>query len=153
MDHDERTPRQVAEEVVTRAHRRDRAARERDARARVVDAALDVDPRAYDADEIARLAAGDRRAAEDDRLAAADERGRLIHALLRENGADGADPDLSPRERQVLALLAQGLTAREIAADLYLSVNTVKTHTRTLYRKLGVTSRVTAANWARDHGY
>jgi DNA-binding NarL/FixJ family response regulator len=149
----EPTPRQVAEEVVTRAHHRDRAARARDQRARVVADALVDDPRAYDADEVARLAAGDRRAAEHDRRAAADDRGRLIHALLGADAPDGADPDLSEREREVLGLLARGLTAREIAADLFLSVNTVKTHTRTLYRKLGVSTRVAAAIWARDHGY
>lgn len=153
----DRTAREVAAEVATRAEHRDRAASARDARARQVDDALIADPEAYDAEEVARLAARDRGAAEDDRAAAAGDRGRLVRALLRDDGApaDGSPPgagvDLRPREREVLERLARGLTAREIATDLYLSVNTVKTHTRNLYAKIGVTSRVAAANWARDN--
>jgi LuxR family maltose regulon positive regulatory protein len=47
-------------------------------------------------------------------------------------------------ELNVLRLLAGDLSQRQIGSQLYLSVNTVKTHTRTLYRKLGVTSREAA---------
>ena len=149
------TPRQMAVGIAARAHRRDREAAARDTRARMVDDVLAADPAAYDAKEVARLAARDRSAAEDDRQAAADDRGVLIHALLGDevcSNGDGAPP-LRPREREVLDRLARGLTAQEIADDLYLSVNTVKTHTRNLYRRLGVRSRVAAANWARDNGY
>lgn len=157
MHDDERTARQVAETVAARAHRREQAATARDVAARRVDAALAADPAAYDAKEVARLAARDRSAAEDDRLAAAGDRGDLIRALLRPGpGDDGPAPvagqvDLRPREREVLERLARGMSAREIAADLYLSVNTIKTHTRNVYAKIGVRSRVAAANWARDH--
>jgi len=159
MDEERDTsPHQMAVDIAARAHRRDREATARDARARMVDDVLAADPAAYDAKEIARLAARDRSAAEDDRHAAADDRGELIHALLGDedgsNGANGAvTPALRPREREVLDRLARGLTAKEIAEDLYLSVNTIKTHTRNIYRRLGVRSRVAAANWARDNGY
>jgi LuxR family transcriptional regulator, maltose regulon positive regulatory protein len=44
----------------------------------------------------------------------------------------------------VLRCLASGLSQREIGARLYISLNTVKTHTRELYRKLDVTSRADA---------
>jgi len=47
----------------------------------------------------------------------------------------------SPAELAVLRCLATGLSRREIGAKLYISLNTVKTHTRELYRKLGATSR------------
>jgi LuxR family maltose regulon positive regulatory protein len=150
---DDRVPsrRQVVEAVTDRARARERAAAARDDRARDVDEALALDPNAFDAKEVARRAAHDRDAAEHDRQAAADDRAALIGALL---GAPAArDVGLRPREAEVLVRLAAGMSAREIAEDLYLSVNTVKTHTRNLYRKLGVRTRVAAANWAHENGY
>jgi LuxR family maltose regulon positive regulatory protein len=56
---------------------------------------------------------------------------------------------ITGRERSVLRLLPTSLTSREIAAELYLSLNTVKTHSRTLYRKLGVRTRHAAIEEAR----
>jgi DNA-binding CsgD family transcriptional regulator len=53
---------------------------------------------------------------------------------------------LSPRQRQILALVAQGQGNEEIAAELDLSSNTVKFHIRALYARLGVRNRVEAAN-------
>jgi LuxR family maltose regulon positive regulatory protein len=50
----------------------------------------------------------------------------------------------SPAELAVLRALAAGLSRREIGAQLYISLNTIKTHTRELYRKLGATSRADA---------
>jgi LuxR family maltose regulon positive regulatory protein len=52
--------------------------------------------------------------------------------------------DLSDAELRILRLLASQLTLREIGRELYLSTNTVKTHTRSIYRKLGVSSRADA---------
>ena len=51
---------------------------------------------------------------------------------------------LSARETAVLQLAAAGLTQREIADQLFISYNTVKTHFKTTYRKLGATSRLDA---------
>ncbi|GAA2863692.1 LuxR C-terminal-related transcriptional regulator [Pseudonocardia halophobica] len=59
---------------------------------------------------------------------------------------------LSERERQLLPLLAGTLSQREIGAVLHLSLNTVKTHTRLLFRKLGVSSRGDAVARAREIG-
>ena len=57
---------------------------------------------------------------------------------------------LSERERELLPLLAGTLSQREIGAVLHLSLNTVKTHTRVLFRKLGVSSRSEAVVRARE---
>lgn len=57
---------------------------------------------------------------------------------------------LSERETEVLVLLAQGLTNRQIAEALYLSPETVKTYVSRLYAKLGVTNRASAVVWAME---
>jgi LuxR family maltose regulon positive regulatory protein len=59
---------------------------------------------------------------------------------------------LSERELEVLGLIAEGLTNKEIAARLYISLNTVKVHTRNINGKLGVNSRIQAAVKARALG-
>ena len=64
----------------------------------------------------------------------------------------GADAELSEREIAVLRLLATDLSQREIGSQLYVSFNTVKSHTRTLFRKLGVTSRADAVARGRELG-
>jgi LuxR family maltose regulon positive regulatory protein len=57
---------------------------------------------------------------------------------------------LSEREIDVLQLVAEGLTNQEIASRLYLSLNTIKVHTRNIYSKLGVNNRTQAAARAKD---
>ena len=59
---------------------------------------------------------------------------------------------LSPREVDVLRYLCSQLTYREIAAALYVSVNTLKSHVRSIYRKLAVASRADAVNIGRGQG-
>ena len=61
-------------------------------------------------------------------------------------------PTLTEREREVLALLGCGLANRAIADELYLSVDTVKTHVRNVFSKLGVHNRTRAALLATEHG-
>jgi predicted ATPase/DNA-binding CsgD family transcriptional regulator len=58
---------------------------------------------------------------------------------------------LTAREVDVLRLLAQGLTSAQIAEQLILSLLTVNTHVRSIYSKLGVTSRSAATRWAIEH--
>jgi LuxR family transcriptional regulator, maltose regulon positive regulatory protein len=59
---------------------------------------------------------------------------------------------LTHSETQVLIYLPTHLSAQEIADELYLSVNTVKTHQRHLYRKLGASSRTQAVRQAQALG-
>lgn len=62
-----------------------------------------------------------------------------LDAVGRERHAPGTP--LSPREREILGLLRTTMTTAEIAATLHLSLNTIKTHQRAIYRKLGVSNR------------
>jgi LuxR family maltose regulon positive regulatory protein len=75
----------------------------------------------------------------------------LLDALARGGEAPpGLLEPLSERERAVLRLLPALLSNPEIAAELFVSVNTVKTHIKTIYRKLDVTSRRDAVARARE---
>ncbi len=65
----------------------------------------------------------------------------------------GQEVGLSARESEVLALLVQGMSNREIAEQAFLGVNTVKTYLRTAYRKIGVTRRTQAVLWGIEHGF
>jgi DNA-binding NarL/FixJ family response regulator len=71
----------------------------------------------------------------------------------RSDAADRALPDgLTPREAEILTLMARGLTNGEIAATLFLSANTVKTHINRAFAKTGSRDRVAATRYAREHG-
>ncbi|MEU3971482.1 response regulator transcription factor [Streptomyces bacillaris] len=61
-------------------------------------------------------------------------------------------PQLSPREREVVVLLAEGLTNAEIATALSITVGTVKTHLTNVQAKLGARNRVEIAAWAWRNG-
>jgi DNA-binding NarL/FixJ family response regulator len=60
----------------------------------------------------------------------------------------GRDIGLTERESEILSLLSTGMTNRELGRNLYVSENTIKTHLRSLYAKLGVRSRAQAASLA-----
>lgn len=64
----------------------------------------------------------------------------------------GQEEELTAREAEVVALIAQGLSNREIAGRAFLSVNSIKSHIRSAYRKMGVTRRSQAVAWALHHG-
>jgi LuxR family transcriptional regulator, maltose regulon positive regulatory protein len=78
----------------------------------------------------------------------------ILDALpaVREEAGPGPSEPLSERERAVLRLMATILPNSEIAGELFVSVNTVKTHVRSIYRKLDVGSRREAVARARDVG-
>jgi two-component system NarL family response regulator len=80
---------------------------------------------------------------------------RLVTRMARQTPTDEpALPEpLSKREREVLILLAQGLSNKEIAQQLYLSVRTVEGHLVNIYGKLGLHSRTEAALYAVRQGW
>ena len=67
-------------------------------------------------------------------------------------GPCAASGGLSPRELEVLKLVAEGLTNAQIAQELYLSPRTVNAHLNSVYHKLEVTSRTAATRFAVEHG-
>jgi LuxR family maltose regulon positive regulatory protein len=73
-------------------------------------------------------------------------------AVTSRNEACVVGEELTPKELEVLRLLATRLSRREIAARLYVSLNTVKTHQRAVYRKLRVEHRSAAVSRARELG-
>jgi DNA-binding CsgD family transcriptional regulator len=73
-----------------------------------------------------------------------DQHGSVVTALSE---ASDIARTLSMRERQVLTLLGTGLTNAEIADQLFVSMNTVKTYLRSAYRKIGVARRSQAVLW------
>ena len=73
-----------------------------------------------------------------------------LRAAVSRNGDSGSAEPLSRRELEILALLPGELSRREIAASLFVSFNTVQTHLRSIYRKLGVASRAQAVARAQE---
>jgi len=71
------------------------------------------------------------------------------------SGSDwpGRGKGLSDRESEVLALITQGKSNAEIAALCYLSINTVKSYVRSVYRKIDVESRTKAVLWGVENGF
>jgi LuxR family maltose regulon positive regulatory protein len=83
-------------------------------------------------------------------LLATTERALQLMPLRRTATGVPADLELSDRELAVLRLLASDLSQREIGTQLYVSFNTVKAHTRSIFRKLGVTTRAEAVARSRE---
>ena len=76
-----------------------------------------------------------------------------IEALGSTAPAVDALPDgLSPREVQILALVAQGLSNRQVGAALSISEHTAANHMRSILRKTGCANRTEAASYAHRHG-
>ena len=85
------------------------------------------------------------------RLAVADPAGRNLVRSGR-NPSGPVIEELTAKEHEILRLLATRLSRREIGQRLYVSLNTVKTHQRAVYRKLGVEDRSAAVTRARELG-
>jgi NarL family two-component system response regulator LiaR len=85
---------------------------------------------------------------------------RLMQAVSGDMPAEKPKPaslpaelqELTEREREVLGMIAQGLTNHEIAEEMVISEKTVKTHVSNLLDKLGLEDRTRAAIWALKHG-
>jgi DNA-binding NarL/FixJ family response regulator len=65
----------------------------------------------------------------------------------------GRAEGLSDRESEVLALICQGMSNQQVAQTLFLSINSIKTYIRMLYRKIGAESRSQAVIWGLQHGF
>jgi DNA-binding NarL/FixJ family response regulator len=101
-------------------------------------------------DAVRRVAAGD--AVFSPRLA-----GFVLDAFAADPAASAGTPSfdpeldqLTPREREVLRLIARGYTYREIARDLYISVKTVESHVSSVLRKLQLSTRHQLTRWAAE---
>ena len=77
---------------------------------------------------------------------------RMAGAMARREASPAVDVPLTPRETQVLRQVALGLSNREIADALEISVETVKEHVQNLLRKIALDDRTQAAVWAIRHG-
>lgn len=82
--------------------------------------------------------------------------GKLFSALrdlLRHSGTTAVRrPELTGREIEILSLVGDGKTSKEIAEELFISENTVRNHVRNILDKLGLKSRFEAVNWAYREG-
>jgi DNA-binding NarL/FixJ family response regulator len=101
-------------------------------------------------DAVRRVAAGD--AVFSPRLA-----GFVLDAFAAAPAASGGGPSfdpeldqLTPREREVLRLIARGYTYREIARELFISVKTVESHVSSVLRKLQLSTRHQLTRWAAE---
>jgi DNA-binding NarL/FixJ family response regulator len=77
---------------------------------------------------------------------------RAARTVLTSRRTAGPLETLTDREREVLALIAQGLPNKLIARRLEISEKTVKAHLTSTFRRIGVDDRTQAALWAREHG-
>jgi len=85
----------------------------------------------------------------DEARSVADEVSQAAHA---DSDPSSAASGLSPRELEVLGLVAQGMTNAQVAERLFLSPRTVNAHLNSIYHKLGVSSRSAATRFAVEHG-
>jgi DNA-binding NarL/FixJ family response regulator len=76
---------------------------------------------------------------------------KAARVLLESNRGRQPSEKLSPREQEVLRLVASGLANKQIARRLDITERTVKAHLTNVFSAIGVTDRTQAALWARDH--
>ena len=101
----------------------------------------------------AELADAVRRVADGDVVFSPRLAGFVLDAFRDAPVAPSVDPELdqlTPRDREVLRLLARGYAYKEIAAELYISIKTVETHASNVLRKLQLSNRHQLTRWAAD---
>jgi two-component system, NarL family, response regulator LiaR len=77
----------------------------------------------------------------------------MTPARSRPAGTPNGVAELSTREAEVLDLICRGMSNLEIADQLFVSVNSVKTYVRQIYQKIGVARRAQAVAWGLAHGF
>jgi two-component system, NarL family, response regulator DevR len=118
--------------------------------ARAIEAgAAGVLHKSADVDEIMHAT---RRLAAGETLISREELAEMLHLAGASRDARASIEQLTPRELQVLKALAQGLSNKEIAERLHMSVDTERTHMMNILNKLGVHSRLQALLFAARHG-
>lgn len=101
----------------------------------------------------AELAAAIRRVASGDAVFSPRLAGFVLDAFAGSGDVPVVDEELdrlSPREREVMRLIARGYTYKEVAKELFLSVKTIETHVSSVLRKLQLSNRNELARWASD---
>ena len=97
-----------------------------------------------------------RRAARGESVMAAQMTGKLlagVRAMAKDGPEEAEEKEkLSPREREIVALLARGASNKEIANTLNVAESTVKIHVQNIFKKLNLSSRVQVAVYAVEHG-
>jgi two-component system, NarL family, response regulator DevR len=79
-----------------------------------------------------------------------------LFAEIADDGAPAAGPkategvQLTPRQREVIELISEGMSNKKIAAELHISVHTVKSHIRHIMKKLDLNTRLQISAWAHD---
>jgi DNA-binding NarL/FixJ family response regulator len=99
------------------------------------------------------LAAAITRVADGDAVFSPRLAGFVLDAFRDAPSVPSIDPEidlLTPREREVLRLLARGYAYKEIAAELFISIKTVETHASSVLRKLQLSNRHQLTRWAAD---
>lgn len=99
------------------------------------------------------LAAAIRRVADGDAVFSPRLAGFVLDAFAGSADVPVVDEELdrlTPREREVMRLIARGYTYKEVAKELFLSVKTVETHVSSVLRKLQLSNRNELARWASD---
>ncbi len=76
----------------------------------------------------------------------------IIERSFPSKEVDCSATSLTPREKEILTLVAQGMVAKEIAADLHISPHTIYTHRKNILRKLKLTSPTEMIVYALEHG-
>ncbi|MFI6479001.1 response regulator [Nonomuraea sp. NPDC050663] len=93
-----------------------------------------------------------RAAAHGDALVSPSVTVRLLQHLAQPAAPRPLDEPLTDRELDVVRLIARGRTNQEVAAELFVSLSTVKTHLGSIFTKLGARNRVEIAAWAWESG-
>lgn len=77
---------------------------------------------------------------------------RMVIASLHQKGPDRNNYDLTDREQEILKSLSNGNSYKMIAADFFISIDTVRTHIKNIYQKMQVHSQLEAVHKARNEG-
>lgn len=82
---------------------------------------------------------------------AADIKEKFINQMI--DADKSSEKELTNKEIEIVALIAQGFTSKEIAEKIFISVRTVETHRHNILKKLSIPNAAQLSSWAKDKGY